>query len=71
MMPLAAFAMETYKDDPCEEFMPKTIGKEADTQNMTRLTAQMHKAISILQFKAEAKIIKRNPHWLMNDRCLL
>lgn len=71
MMPLAAFAMETYKDDPCEEFMPKTIGKKADTKNMTRLTAQMHKAVSVLQFKAEAEIIKRNPHWHMNDRCIL
>ncbi len=71
MMPLAAFAMETYKDDPCEEFIPKTIGKDSETEKMTRLTAQMHKAISVLQFKAEAEIIKRHPNWKMADRCLL
>lgn len=71
MMPLAAFAMETYKDDPCEEFIPKTIGKDAETEKMTRLTAQMHKAISVLQFKAEAEIIKRHPDWKMDDRCVL
>lgn len=71
MMPLAAFAMETYKDDPCEEFIPKTIGKDAETEKMTRLTAQMHKAISVLQFKAEAEIIKRHPNWQMDDRCVL
>lgn len=71
MMPLATFAMETYKDDPCEEFIPKTIGKDAETEKMTRLTAQMHKAISILQFKAEAEIIRRHPNWKMDDRCIL
>lgn len=71
MMPLAAFAMETYKDDPCEEFIPKAIGKDAETEKMTRLTAQMHKAISVLQFKAEAEIIKRHPNWHMDDRCVL
>jgi len=31
----------------------------------------MHKAISILQFKAEAQIFKRNPSWNMQDRCVL
>ncbi|MDO4195068.1 MAG: fructose-1,6-bisphosphatase [Prevotellaceae bacterium] len=71
MMPLATFAMETYGDDPCEEFMPRVIGKKGDDQKMTRLTAQMHKAISVLQFKAEAEIIKRHPHWKMDDRCML
>ena len=71
IMPLAAFAMETYKDDPCEEFEPKVIGKKADDRKMTRLTAQMHKAISVLQFKAEAEIIQRHPIWNMDDRCML
>jgi fructose-1,6-bisphosphatase-3 len=35
------------------------------------LTARMHKAISIIQFKEEARIFKRRPQWNMSDRCLL
>jgi len=32
---------------------------------------QMHKAISIIQFKLESQIINRNPHFNMEDRLLL
>ncbi|MFH1001516.1 MAG: fructose-bisphosphatase class III, partial [Bacteroidota bacterium] len=35
------------------------------------LIKQMHKAISIIQFKLEAQLIKENPHFKMNDRLLL
>ena len=71
LVPLATFAMETYKDDPCEEFIPKLLtGNEMD-EKTRRLTAQMHKAISILQFKVESQIFKRRPQWQMEDRCLL
>ena len=35
------------------------------------LTAQMHKAISILQFKIESQMINRHPLWKMDDRRLL
>jgi len=72
LLPLATFAMETYKNDPCEEFIPKT---SEDAENIDiksqRLMAQMHKAISILQFKEEAMIYDRNPSWRMCDRKLL
>ena len=72
LMPLATFAMETYGDDPCEEFKPKLQGENADLDEKTvRLTALMHKAISVIQFKKEAEIIKRHPEWKMDDRCLL
>ncbi len=71
MMPLATFALETYNDDPCQEFIPNLTGKKNDDEKMLRLTAQMHKAISILQFKAEAQLIMRHPEWQMNDRLLL
>ena len=71
LVPLATFAMETYKDDPCEEFIPKLLtGNEMDDKTR-RLAAQMHKAISILQFKVESQIFKRRPQWQMTDRCLL
>ena len=71
LVPLATFAMDTYSDDPCEEFIPKLLkGNSLDEKTM-RLTAQMHKAISVIQFKTEAQIFKRRPEWQMEDRCLL
>lgn len=72
LVPLATFAMEHYTDDPCTEFLPKTDGGSESIDTKTqRLTAQMHKAVSVLQFKAEAAIIKRHPEWGMDERCLL
>lgn len=72
LVPLATFAMEHYGDDPCEEFMPKTNGGSSDIDEKTkRLTALMHKAITVIQFKIEASIIKRHPEWGMQDRLLL
>ena len=72
LVPLATFAMEHYGDDPCEEFMPKTNGGSGDIDDKTRrLTAQMHKAITVIQFKVEAAIINRHPEWRMQDRLLL
>ena len=71
LVPLATFAMETYGDDPCNEFMPRLLtGNTLDEKTM-RLTAQMHKAISIIQFKKEAQIFHRRPEWHMEGRCLL
>lgn len=68
MVPLATFAMETYKNDPCTEFVPK-IGKNDKIDEKTRyLTAQMHKAISIIQFKTEAQLYEKHPEWDMKDR---
>ena len=71
LVPLATFAMETYGDDPCNEFMPRLLtGNTLDDKTM-RLTAQMHKAISVIQFKKEAQIFHRCPEWHMEGRCLL
>ena len=71
LVPLATFAMEVYGDDPCEEFIPMLLkGNTLDEKTM-RLTAQMHKAITVIQFKTEAQILKRCPQWQMEDRCLL
>ena len=71
LVPLATFAMEVYKDDPCEEFIPKLMAGNTMEEKYIRLTAQMHKAISIIQFKKEALIFKRRPEWGMLDRCML
>lgn len=73
LMPLATFAMETYGDDPCEEFMPKLLDKRQDTidEKNLLLIARMHKAISIIQFKQEAQIFKRRKEWGMTSRSML
>ena len=71
LVPLATFALETYGDDPCEEFIPKVLDNTQQLDEKTSsLTAKMHKAISVIQFKEEAAIIRRHPEWQMEDRCL-
>ena len=72
LLPLATFAMETYKTDPCTPFMPKLRNTDKILDEKTvRLIAQMHKAITIIQFKLEAQIIDREPKFRMEDRKLL
>lgn len=73
LMPLATFAMDTYGDDPCEEFIPKISSADSARvdEKSIRLAALMHKAITILQFKEEAVIIKRHAKWKMSDRLML
>lgn len=72
LVPLATFAMETYKDDPCEIFCPKDSAKEEPLSDKNRqLIAKMHKAIAVIQFKLEGQMIARHPEWNMDDRRLL
>ena len=71
LLHLAIFAMEIYKDDPCEEFGPKLEDGVTCSEKTRRLIAQMHKAVSVLQFKLEAEIIHRHPEYEMDDRLLL
>ena len=71
LIPLATFAMEKYADDPCTYFLPKNSDADMLTDKEVQLTAKMHKAISIMQFKMEAQIIKRHPEFGMEGRLLL
>ncbi len=75
LLPLATFAMETYKNDPCTLFGILEVAGEKQGEDFDektkRLIAQMHKAISIIQFKEEARIINRRPEFRMDDRKLL
>lgn len=73
LMPLATFAMDTYGNDPCEEFIPKISSADSARvdEKSIRLAALMHKAITVLQFKEEAAIIKRHAKWKMSDRLML
>ena len=68
---LATFAMDTYSDDPCKEFYPKILVEDKIDERNKTLLAQMHKAISILQFKIESQLFERYPLWKMQDRELL
>ena len=72
LLPLATFAMETYADDPCSLFGLRPVpGETISNPKTLRLLAQMHKAISIIQFKLEAETISRRPEFEMDDRMLL
>lgn len=69
LLPLATFAMETYADTPLEVFNPKIkFVSKYYTNKELRIISQMHKAISVIQWKLEATIIARNPEYGMEDR---
>lgn len=69
LLPLATFSMEYYGIDTAEVFEPKGTGN--NNGKSKELIKQMHKAITIIQFKLEAQIIKANPQFAMEDRLLL
>ena len=71
LLPLATFAMETYGNDPCERFQPTLSERNRVDDKTIRLLAQMHKAITIIQFKLEAELIDQHPEYEMADRKLL
>ena len=71
LLPLATFALHFYKDDPCKSFQPKVLVENNYRENDLNLMSQMHKAISIIQFKLEGEVIKRCPHYDMQNRLLL
>ena len=74
LLPLATFAMEYYENDHLENnpFAPKMnfADKHYDERNI-KLIAQMHKAISVIQWKLEHDIIARHKEWNMEFRNLL
>jgi len=61
LLPFATFAMKYYGNDPCKRFRAKE-GVDSD------LIAQMHKAMSIIQFKVEGLYSERNPELEMSSR---
>ena len=69
LLPLATFAINTYGDDPCTCFQLK--GSDSYSASEREMNQKMHKAISIIQFKAEGQIIKRHPEYGMEERILL
>ncbi len=71
MVPLATFAMDAYKDDPCERFVLKNSNEEERSQKETLMNRKMHKAIAIIRFKLEGQLIQKWPQFGMENRCLL
>ncbi|HIY18171.1 MAG TPA: fructose-1,6-bisphosphatase [Candidatus Blautia avistercoris] len=69
LLPLATFALETYKEDPCTCF--KLKGNHPISGAEAELVMKMHKAITIIQFKLEGQLIRRRKTFQMEDRCLL
>ena len=70
LIPLVTFAMDTYKDDPCQCFK---VTYNKDTYNLKDLELDMkiQKAIAIIQFKLEGQIIMNRPGFHMEKRLLL
>ncbi|MBP1888950.1 fructose-1,6-bisphosphatase-3 [Clostridium moniliforme] len=71
LLPLATFALEHYKKDPCKEFIPKLNDDKRYGKFEIDLISKMHKAIAIIQFKLEKEIIKRRPEFKLDHRLLL
>ena len=71
LLPLGRFAIETYGDDPCTEFLPIANSGELFNDKEQYVRGQMHKAITIIQFKLEAKVISERPEFNMEKRMLL
>lgn len=69
--PLTVFAMETYDNDECASFLPKTVNATKYSKSDAYIVAKIHKAITIIQFKLEGQLIMRHPEYKMNDRLLL
>lgn len=70
LLPLFKFALDTYKDDPCDCFKLHYREGEYDLSNV-EIDRKMHKAIAIIQFKVEGQLIKAHPEFHMEDRLLL
>lgn len=64
--PIEKLVRDRYGDDPADRFIPKGEGLR------DQLTvARMQKALAIMQFKAEGRMIERHPEWMMDQRRLL
>lgn len=64
--PLERLVRDRYADDPAERFIPK-----GDGWRDPLTVARMQKAIAVMQFKAEGRMIARHPEWNLDHRRLL
>ncbi len=64
--PLEKLVRDVYADDPAERFIAKGTGHRDPLT-----VARMQKAITIMQFKAEGRMIAQHPEWDLEHRRLL
>ena len=69
LLPLAEFARRTYEDDPCVAFGLK--GDPDLTEREKAMNVMIQKAMAIIQFKVEGRLIDENPSFGLEDRKLL
>lgn len=69
ILPLASFALDAYKDDPCVVFGLK--GNPDLPPQELEMNVKIQKAMAIIQFKVEAQLIDENPGFGLEDRKLL
>ena len=65
------FAARTYMDDPCTLFMPNILDENKYDVVRPSLSAKLQKALAIMQFKSEGRLIKKHPEYGMSDRIML
>ncbi|CAK7003995.1 MAG: Fructose-1,6-bisphosphatase class 3 [Paraeggerthella hongkongensis] len=69
ILPLASFALDAYRDDPCIAFGLK--GNPDLSPQELEMNVKIQKAMAIIQFKVEGKLIDENPDFGLEDRKLL
>lgn len=69
LVPLAAFAMEVYGQDPCDCF--KIRQKSSRNDDEILLLMRMHKAITVMQLKLEGQLVRERPEFGMKERAIL
>ncbi len=67
LRPLAIFAQSVYGGDDCKNYYPHNFDDNIYDPIDDNLAAQMHKAITIIQLKLEAKLISQHPEWEMHS----
>ncbi|MDE6098783.1 MAG: fructose-1,6-bisphosphatase [Muribaculaceae bacterium] len=72
LLPLATFAMETYGEPDLAIYKPKLkFSQRQFSEKEIMVTAQMHKALCVIQWKLEGQMVERHPDFGMDDRNML
>lgn len=66
LRPLVTFALRTYGNDDCKEFIPNSEEAVDAEDYDTKVIAKMHKAISIIQLKLDGQLVLKHPNYKMN-----
>lgn len=69
LLPLATFALETYRGDDCEVF--RIRGNHGYDSGEKELNMKLHKAIAVIQFKLEGQMAEKYPWFHADDRRML